>query len=796
MKKRLTALLLAGLLLALPSCSRENPDNPDAETSQSGETVEKASILTHIFRGSSFKLPEEYSVLQDMTPTYDKETGNVTLLATWWEEILDEEGNYADSQRHYYMMTLSPDGTVVSREEIFFGEETYPQNLTQANGTTYYLSNTYDPNTYKETFNLYTVKDGVTTPLEDLARFFPSAGNTEMGWFYIQYMTVDKDGYVYLGADQEIAVLNPDLTLAFTVTLDNWINTMSASPDGVVYISSYMDGGYGLTPIDKEEKALGETITLGQNNIREMFFADGYDVFYTTDDGLYGFNFPAADESAEDAPGTPSGPELVMNYQNSDVTEDTFNVLSVVDTETLLVSERDPVTYNSTVAVYRKSADVDLSAVHVIEIASTYTHYQLPTSVVSFNKNNPGTRIIISDYSQYRTDEDYLAGEKKLATDIVNGLYKPDIVIGSSTQSHVRQILENDLYTDLYTFLDKDEKINRDTVFSSVLYSYETAGGKLWGLPNEFGVSTLIAPKSAVGDRTAWTFTEMMDFAMNLPDGVSLMEDLTQENAMNYLLGGSGYSAFVDMTAGTSSFTSPEFIKYLEYIKTLPASSLSYEERPEDYYETLYLLRHSGKVVLDNVNLSDPHDWVGLEAVFNTKDYVLIGYPAENGDKGARISYSDSYIITSFCEYPDEAWAFLKTIISPEYDEMRGRYRGISSFPIIRSLCDEMTEEYKEYEYDIYFSGGASWGSYDPENPDTSELREPGIRTYFTDADKEALLNYLETGVGQRAVAQIPDEINNIVNEEISTFLGGVKDAESCADVIQSRVNLWLAEHS
>ena len=796
MKKRLTALLLAGLLLALPSCSKENPDSPDgggSDISQTGETVEKAVLLTHIFRGKPLTLPEDYRIREDMAPSYDKETGNVSMMASWWEEILDEEGNFADSISHYYMLTLAPDSTVVSKEEITFGDGVYPQNLTQVNGTTYYMSNEYDPDTHTETFNLYTVKDGVTTAAEDLARFFPSAGNTEMGWFYIQYMTVDKDGYVYLGADQEIAVLNPDLTLAFTLTLDNWINTMSASPAGTVYISSYMDGGYGLIPIDKEKKALGEAITLGNSNMREMFFADGYDLYYTTDDGLYGYNFPAAGETADET--QESAPELIMSYQNSDVTENYFDVLSVVDSETLLVSERDPVTYDSTVAVYKKAADVDLSSVHVIEMACIYANYNLPASVVQFNKDNPGSRIIISDYSQYNTDEDYMAGANKLATDIVNGLYKPDIVIGNTGDSFVQQILENNLYTDLYTFLDKDDRINRDTVFSSVLYSYETDDGKLWGLPSEFGVSTLIAPKAVMGDRTAWTFSEMLDFAMNLPAGVSLMEDLTQENAMHYLLGGSGYSAFVDMTANTCNFTSPDFIKYLEYIRTLPASSPSYEERPDDYYETLYLARHNGQVALDSANLSDPHDWVGLEASFNTKDYVLIGYPAENGDKGARISYSDSYIITSFCEYPDEAWAFLKTIIHPEFDEMRERYHGINNFPIIRSLCEEMAEQYKEYEYDIYFSGGASWGSYDPENPDTSELREPGIRTYFTDADKTALLNYLETGVGQRAVAQIPEEITAIVTEEISTYLGGVKDAKTCADVIQSRVNLWLAEH-
>ena len=786
MKKRLTALLLAGLLLALPSCSKENPDTPGGnDTAETGETVEKAEVLTHIFRGTGLKLPEEYYLRDDVPPIYDKETGNVTLMASHWEEITDEEGNYVSSQTHYYLLTLAPDSSIVSQEELTFDENVYPQNLTTVGDTTYYMVNNWDPDTYEETFNLCTVKDGETTTVEDLARFFPSASAQDMGWFYLQYMAVDKDGYVYLGADQEIAVLKPDLTLAFTVTADSWINSLTAAPDGTVYLSSYADGGYGLMPVDKEKKALGDPISIGAGDMRDVFFADGYDLYYTTDTGLYGYTF--ATEEKPDGEST-----LIMNYQNSDVTSNYFEVLSVSDSETILVSERDPSTYDSTVAVYRKAADVDLSEVHVIEIACVYPDYYLPAQVVAFNKNNPGTRVLVSDYSQYNTDEDYSAGETKLATDIVNGLYKPDIVLGNSANSYMQQILENNLYTDLYTFLDKDSDLNRGSIFSSVLYSYETDDGRLWGLPSEFSVATIIAPKALIGDRTSWTFSEMLDFAMNLPAGVSLMEDLTQQNAMGYLLGGSGYSAFVDMTSNTASFTSPDFIKYLEYIKNLPAQT---PERADDYWETRYLAYHNCQIALQTAGISDPHDWVALEAVFNTKDYVLIGYPAEGEDKGAKMGYSNACIITSFCEYPDDAWAFLKSIISPSYDENRERFTALHSFPIVKELCEIMLDDYTEYEYEIYFNGGASWGSYDPEHPNTDEMHEPGIRTYFTEDDKAKLMDYLTNDVGQRAVTQIPEEINAIVNEEISSYLGGTRDAKACADIIQSRVNLWLAEH-
>ena len=38
-------------------------------------------------------------------------------------------------------------------------------------------------------------------------------------------------------------------------------------------------------------------------------------------------------------------------------------------------------------------------------------------------------------------------------------------------------------------------------------------------------------------------------------------------------------------------------------------------------------------------------------------------------------------------------------------------------------------------------------------------------------------------------------ELRNIINEEISRYLSGNATAESTADVIQSRVSIWLSEH-
>ena len=43
---------------------------------------------------------------------------------------------------------------------------------------------------------------------------------------------------------------------------------------------------------------------------------------------------------------------------------------------------------------------------------------------------------------------------------------------------------------------------------------------------------------------------------------------------------------------------------------------------------------------------------------------------------------------------------------------------------------------------------------------------------------------------------RLDDAVRAIIEEEISDMLGGVTTPEGCAARIQSRVSIWLAEHS
>ena len=402
--------------------------------------------------------------------------------------------------------------------------------------------------------------------------------------------------------------------------------------------------------------------------------------------------------------------------------------------------------------------------------------------------------VVLQDYSRFDNDIDPDAGEKRLAMDVVTGVYRPDIILGTYDQPVVKTVVDRGDYVNLIPYVSTDTLVSKDRIFPGILYSYSTDDGKLWGLPLDFSANTLIANDAVTGGLTEWYFGEMMDFAASLPDDVTLLQHLSRDTAVDFLLGNNPYAAFVDLKAGTCNFDTPEFAQFLEFLKSLP-SQPRYGTNEEEY-----LQRHNGKVALYAPYFSfGMEEWLKRELIFNTEENTVIGFPAADGssDKHMKMLFKESYTILSTCEYPDSAWEFIRFMLGDEFPY--SHFANARALPILMDKCRGIAEKHLGYIYNWYFAGGG-FGF----NPNTDEVREmalaeplqePGIRVIPTSEMVDEYMDYLINNTGMRIVNRIPDEINDIVNEEIKTYLTGVKDAKSCANVIQSRVNIWLAEH-
>ncbi len=217
-----------------------------------------------------------------------------------------------------------------------------------------------------------------------------------------------------------------------------------------------------------------------------------------------------------------------------------------------------------------------------------------------------------------------------------------------------------------------------------------------------------------------------------------------------------------------------------EFMKTLP-------KKVEMKSQFAYADSRSGKIAADRYDMHGIIGYSGMDVFFGG-DSIPIGYPTR-GEELAEMGYIYSYVITSYTETPDSAWEFVKSLLEAVGNE------NITAFPTLKSLYNEQCEYAKGCVFSHDITGTS--GIYPLEDEHLIDLESyDTLKTYFTDDDAKELENFLDTKVGAAQNELIPGQVTDIIAEEISAYLADKSTAEACADRIQSRVSLWLAERN
>ena len=782
----LTLMIVTVVFGVLSGCTKpsEDPNIAPPVTAINGKTENPPEVLTHVFRPESFAIPENYSFNSQILPRYDEEAGTLTYLAACWKSWEDENGVW-QSETVSEIVTAITETVLQETQLPLEKDETLSCGLFTKDGLLGTVSR-FDFEKGQESFRLLSWKIGpdgaeVQAEIGDMGSLFESAGT--LGWFRVERMAEDADGYLYLASQQEVVVLTPELKKFFSVMTPDYIDSMAVSGDGRVRVMGSLGNGRVLCLVDREILSFGDPLPLSAlpDGANELFFGPGHDFYYRSGNGLYAADF---DES-----GTKGvSDELILDFMNSDLSRDSASILAVYGPEAVLMSDRGG---NAAVpAIYRKAPDVDLSAVTVLRLVHTgQPELSMAGKIISINKSHDGVRIVVDSY---QSKEDYLGGEKLLAAEMATGA-RPDIVITSQSGPALSYIVKRGLFADLNPFTVRDGLLNQDNIMGCVKRTFTDGDGRLFGLTPSFWIQTVVSTDELLGKyagRDSWTAEELLDFAESLPSDRLLMEGLTRNSAAYMLLGPGGYACFLSEDGKTASYYSDLFIRYLNYIASLPTRE-EYEAHPPieglnaDVSER-YRLYHEGKIVLKQKVLTEPASFLGMELDFGTKDWRLIGQPT-NGDCGTAISADSVYLITAAdSERAELAWEVLETLFEP--DEISGA-QGI---PGLVSEFDKVVREYYLYDFAFTFSGTSSRDLKDSWFPLT--LTEPGILTEFTEEDEGRIRDILDNHCGIPFALSANEDVTAIVNEEISVFLGGVGTAEDCAAKIQSRVSIWLAE--
>ena len=774
------AALLA-VLLVFAGCRKNGGLTVEPGAIPDGNPANAAltGILTGVYRGEELIRPEgvyvDVSHLDPGGMRFDGETGDVTFWA------MGEVGKGV-------IMTVN--GENVTKGASFdIPEDRIVQ--TAAFGEHGFVWVTAIPADHKfaeEELNLLDLDTQEGKTVSDIRSFFAAAERFEadFGRFQITSSAIDADGDIWLAASGEVVVLSPDGVFLNSFVSHSYSAPLTVSPEGKVWVST----DSGIAVLDKKNGE--ESVIRLRTRPSAIVFGEGYDFYFETEQGVYGYD------------GT--GSVLLMNYENSNMLEGGAGFCGVIDPETLLFASDE-----SWIAVYRSLGDIDLSTIPTIQVAFNALSGWYSMEIVEYNKAHPETRVIVTDYTKYNTDADMTRGAQKLATDMLTGLYKPDIVIAQPRSyfepkkgAEIEMMIEHKLYADLSGFLENDPDLSPDKFFGAVRRYFTAEDGGMWGISSGFQVSTLFGPTALLekwsdgnGSSKGWTLTEMLDFAESLPKDSYLIGTIYRQTAANRLLGPDGYAAFIDRESASCSFDGPDFLRWLRFLTTLRNDTDRVDSITPDTYglvaETAEAY-YTGRVALEGTNLWSTGEIADMECQFATKDWTIIGFPAE-GYNGSYVLCDSAILMTSFCADREFAWDVIRMLVTgPD-----------SQIPILKKSYEKEAAEYiEENRYMIltlthdeggFHSRSSGRIAEDGIFPTLDDLDTLGWISIPTEDDFARLEAFLDNDAGYPLTERVSPEVNDIIEEEISAYFAGVGSAEDCAKKIQSRVSLWLAEH-
>ncbi|MBQ7298524.1 MAG: extracellular solute-binding protein [Clostridia bacterium] len=782
--KRILALLLTVLLIcSMVACNADDTENPALTPTHEPVAVD------HVWKSEYYHYPENVRG----TPNPYTLDGN-TLRFSGVRVLSEEPYEYETVDIAFDLSTHSFTVTATDTEQAPRAQMTLVHN-----DGTLRLNADFDEVTHEETYTLRkTDSDGNPVwELDAQAQFQKLAGGRP--WFSVRTMTVHPTtGTIYLATEQNIAAISPDGKRLYELVSDDYFDNVFAADDAVYVITNQRDPDSGtrrtvFLPIDDTKQDFGTAITVPDTVDllnADIHAADGYDLFYTNDIGLYGWNM------------TDTEPTILCNWINSDMTGRDTGSLILISSTMALRTAYDPVDGSQQLCVMTPLPPEEVVPKYLITVAYTENGgNDMQSFAVAFNRESEQYRVVLKDYSQYYNGNATPA--EVLSREIVAGDI-PDIIVDSYMDFDTANLAEKGLFLDLYSFLDApDAAVTRDAFLPCVLKPFELSDGSLPWLVSGFTLQTIYGNRDVLGDKQVWSLDDIMALEKTLADDqylFSLYLDAMREDAsaavlmLDKLLPFS-LSTFLDGENGTCSFDDGRFSELLQFCNTvriLDAAALQ--------NGTAEKFRDGTLLLLEDTYISEISSYLKTKYYdFGGENMTVIGYPTADADavSGTAIHPLRRYCITKDSPVADGAWEFiLRTFGDTDGD----RYYHRTGFPPFRAALDRMFEEESRSYYVFRENGwsGTSVAEGEEFNIDEQEwlqdeIKGGGVFGHMSEEDEAELRAILESVT---LTTEFDEEIMSLIREDASAYFAGAKSLEETVKVIQSRVSIYVAEHS
>ncbi len=838
--KRFFVLALAALLVMslFAGCSK-NSDTPGNKTDSRGSLIDQtkpaATTAKYAYQADylDLQLPENIQYVNTMR------TAGTTIFLTAYvqgDEIVQTDPDTGDTWSYYtqklILLSVDPDTgacTQLPNLQLPTVPEDCEGNVDCYNmagsddGTLWMLVNVYaakydlpadfDPNTmnkydYPSTdmstaYLMHVAADGSTIANVDLSVTDDGTDEEDGMGSNISSFAVDAAGNLYVTDYNYIYVLDAEGKLLFKIDDSQYSGSLCRlQPDqvGILWYNyatgtaeSTDENGQFFIPVDLETKTWGEKIKMPANVWNVYPGDDAYDFYYKNNDNIYGYTF-ASDTK-----------DKLVDWMACDVdTSNMYDSGMLSDGRVVGMTQdwSSDTTAYQLIVLHRIDAS-EVKEKTVLTLACMGLDWSLRSKIVEYNKSNDQYRIQVVDYSEYATDDDYNAGITKLTTEIISGSV-PDLFLTSSLP--IDKYAAKGVVADLYTFMDGGSGLGRDYFVPQVLKAIEK-DGKLYELPTKFSVETAYALSSIVDQYDTWNVAAVQDAMAQLQEGATVFSTgWTKSTALNNCLT-RNLAAFVDWTTGKCTFDSEAFQQLLAFCNSFPDDSTSddgiaysseaatVDTMDDPVWESDATRILSGKQLMATTSFYSFEDYI--YNIYPVKDKVtFVGYPSESGEPGNSFYIQCPMAISSVTKYPDAAWDFVSTMIRQTNEDAESMY----AFPISQEAFDKKMTAVMTEQYQLDVNGEqVDWdedGEPDKMCIGTYEVVENGESTWqqvyaLTQEDIDQILSVINSATG---IVDYDDEILSIVSDEVSAYFAGDKDVQTTANMIQSRVNLYVQE--
>lgn len=537
--------------------------------------------------------------------------------------------------------------------------------------------------------------------------------------------------------------------------------------DGSLVSLWYGDTNMDLVKINLETGEISEKIAIPYNGYNFAHYAGTYCDFMLVDsNGVYTYNL--GDESHK----------KIMDFVDSDMASNSCYSLMQLTEDSFFAWTFDDATGESMCGVFTKVDPATIKDKEILTLGVLWMDFDVRKRVVAFNKASDTYRIRVEEYSQYNTAEDYTVGLSRLNTDIASG-NAPDIMCLTG-EMPVESYMSKGLFVDLKTFLENDPELKLEDYSPEVIEAF-SQDGKWYQMVPSYFLYTVFGKTADVGEEPGLTFDELKALRAKKGEDVQIFSERTKMSVLNDAIMMNS-DEYINWETGECYFNTPEFISLLEFANEFP-SEIDYEELYNDpqYWEKQETLFRDGRALLQPYTISNFQDFQYCEGGTFGEQVTAVGFPVNKGTGNAYMC-NFSFAISEKSKHKDVAWEFLRYYLTDEFQDAL-EY----GWPIKLSSLDKRVQKAQEKPY------------YEDENGNKVEYDD----TYYiggmeivlnplTQADCERVLSFLKSA---DHVYNYDRNILSILEEECAAYFEGQKSVKEVADIIQSRIHIYVNEN-